>query len=256
MSKFVKKAIKGAKKIVKGVTKIVKKIVKSKIFKIVLIAAAIYLGGAALGAWQSPFASVNGAWTAAGSQAAQQSALQGGIGSGSLVGSAGADGVVATAPATAGGGANAVSGISKAAAAAREASMESIISKAAAEKAGGGILSKVAGGVLKAGKTALATANANPLATAIVANAVSGAFTPDRLDEMDHAAELMERNKNVGGVNIGISPIWRNVQAAAAKNNQFADTAVRPATPTVDYAAKVREQLALQQPAVDRPQVV
>jgi hypothetical protein len=63
-------------KVVKGVKKVFKKIVSSKIFKVVLIAVAIYFGGAALGMWNSGFASVNGAWTAAGSQASQAAALQ------------------------------------------------------------------------------------------------------------------------------------------------------------------------------------
>ena len=51
------KAIKG---IGKAVKKTVKRVVSSKIGKALLIAATIYIGGAALGAWGSPFTSING----------------------------------------------------------------------------------------------------------------------------------------------------------------------------------------------------
>lgn len=51
------KAIKG---IGKAIKKTVKKVVSSKIGKALLIAATIYIGGAALGAWSSPFQSING----------------------------------------------------------------------------------------------------------------------------------------------------------------------------------------------------
>jgi hypothetical protein len=54
----VKGVVKGIKNVVKGVGKVVKKIAKSKIFKAILIAAAIYVtGGAAAGAFGS-----TGAW--------------------------------------------------------------------------------------------------------------------------------------------------------------------------------------------------
>lgn len=51
MSKIFKGIAKAVKNIVKGVKKVFKKIVKSKLFKVVLIAVAIYFGGAALGLW-------------------------------------------------------------------------------------------------------------------------------------------------------------------------------------------------------------
>jgi len=53
----LKKAIKG---IFKGIKKIFKKIVSSKIGKILLVAATVYFGGAALGYWNSPFQAING----------------------------------------------------------------------------------------------------------------------------------------------------------------------------------------------------
>ncbi len=54
MSKIFKSVKKGVSKLWKGIKKVVKKVWKSKIGKIVLIAAAIYLGGWALGAWSGP----------------------------------------------------------------------------------------------------------------------------------------------------------------------------------------------------------
>jgi hypothetical protein len=58
IKKIVKGVAKGIKNVVKGVAKVVKKVAKSKIFKAVLVAAAIYVtGGAAAGAFGS-----TGAW--------------------------------------------------------------------------------------------------------------------------------------------------------------------------------------------------
>ena len=55
---IVKGVVKGIKNVVKGVAKVVKKVAKSKVFKAILIAAAIYVtGGAAAGAFGS-----TGAW--------------------------------------------------------------------------------------------------------------------------------------------------------------------------------------------------
>lgn len=74
MSGLIKSVGRAVKKVVSGVKKVFKKIASSKIGKVILIAAAVYLGGAALGAWSSPFASINGALlpkaAAAGSSAA------------------------------------------------------------------------------------------------------------------------------------------------------------------------------------------
>lgn len=58
IKKVVKGVVKGVKKVVKGVGKVVKKVAKSKIFKAILIAAAMYVTvGAAAGAFGS-----TGAW--------------------------------------------------------------------------------------------------------------------------------------------------------------------------------------------------
>lgn len=74
MSKIVKGIAKAVKGIFKGVKKVFKAITKSTLGKVLLIAATIYLGGAALGYWQSPFASINGALTSGGAAAAEGSA--------------------------------------------------------------------------------------------------------------------------------------------------------------------------------------
>ena len=47
IKKVVKGVAKGIKKVVKGVDKVVKKVAKSKIFKAILIAAAVYYTGGA-----------------------------------------------------------------------------------------------------------------------------------------------------------------------------------------------------------------
>jgi len=84
MSGLIKSVGRAVKKVVSGVKKVFKKIASSKIGKVILIAAAIYLGGAALGAWQSPFASINGAFTSAGSQASQMAAANNAVATGSF----------------------------------------------------------------------------------------------------------------------------------------------------------------------------
>ena len=62
MSKLVKGIKKAVKGIVKGVKKVFKKITKSTFGKVLLGAAAIWLGGAAFGLWNTPFKAVNGAF--------------------------------------------------------------------------------------------------------------------------------------------------------------------------------------------------
>lgn len=64
IKKVVKGVAKGIKKVVKGVAKVVKKVAKSKIFKAVLMAAAIYVtGGAALSSFGVTTGKL-GAWAA------------------------------------------------------------------------------------------------------------------------------------------------------------------------------------------------
>ena len=65
IKKVVKGVAKGIKKVVKGVGKVVKKVAKSKIFKAMLVAAAIYVtGGAAAGAFGATGSGFFGTWAA------------------------------------------------------------------------------------------------------------------------------------------------------------------------------------------------
>ena len=65
IKKIVKGVAKGIKKVVKGVAKVVKKVAKSKIFKAIMIAAAIYVtGGAAAGAFGASGTGFFGSWAA------------------------------------------------------------------------------------------------------------------------------------------------------------------------------------------------
>ena len=64
------KVIKSVKKVISKVVKEVKRFAKSDLGKAILIGATVYLGGAALGAWNSPFQSINGAFVKGGSQIA------------------------------------------------------------------------------------------------------------------------------------------------------------------------------------------
>jgi hypothetical protein len=89
MTGLVKSVGKAIKKVVSGVKKVFKKIASSKIGKVLLIAAAVYLGGAALSMWSVPggvpfAANINGAFTAAGSQAAQVAAANKAVAAGSF----------------------------------------------------------------------------------------------------------------------------------------------------------------------------
>lgn len=51
MSGALKKIVKKVKKVFKKIVKVVKKVMSSKLFKVALVAASIYFGGVALGAW-------------------------------------------------------------------------------------------------------------------------------------------------------------------------------------------------------------
>lgn len=78
MSKVVKGIVGAVKGIVKGIVKAFKSVVKSPFGKILMMAAAVYLGGAAFGLWESPFSSINGVLAGeAGSQSAGAAIVQG-----------------------------------------------------------------------------------------------------------------------------------------------------------------------------------
>lgn len=83
---FFSSVAKGIKGLVKGIGKVFKAVIRSPV-GIAALAAGAYLFGGALGAWDTPFDSINGAWT---SQAA--SGLAGSDSAASqLIGAGGAD---------------------------------------------------------------------------------------------------------------------------------------------------------------------
>jgi len=72
MSKVVKGIGKAVKGILSGVGKVFKSVTKSSFGKALLFAGATYLGGAALGLWESPFSSINGLFKMGGGPAAAE----------------------------------------------------------------------------------------------------------------------------------------------------------------------------------------
>jgi hypothetical protein len=112
MSKVVKSIGRAIGKVVKGAVKVVKKVAKSKLGKVIIGAAAIYFGGAALmgavGSGSTVTGALANAWTqlgaagsaaAAGNFGAAGSALANGISAGALGASASAPAIGATASA-------------------------------------------------------------------------------------------------------------------------------------------------------------
>ncbi len=80
------KVVKGIGKAVKSIGKAIKKVASSKVGKALLIAATIYVGGAALGAWSSPFQSINGVLAGGAKASTAQSALAAGNTAGTAAG--------------------------------------------------------------------------------------------------------------------------------------------------------------------------
>lgn len=207
MSKIVKGVFKGIKKIVKGVTKTFKSILKSPLGKALLLAAVIYTGGAALGYWQSPFASINGALTGGGvSESAAAAALEGG----GAAGAAGATGTAAATEAAAAGAGAAGAGSATAAEIAASGAVPSI----ATSPAGYALNMSAAGtGAAKTGGL-IASAMNNPLSQyALIqagAGALESAFSPNEVDLMREQQRIRQeeidrqnQNYNVGGIDVG-----------------------------------------------------
>lgn len=237
-------------KVIKSVGKVIKKIVKSKVFKVVLIAAAIYLGGAALGAWNSAFPAVNGALVQGGATA--------GAGSGAALGasttSAAAGGVNATALA---GGSSTATGFS-AGGITSTAAGNALPAAANAGFTAGGVSSTVAGtgsvvapGVAAgtaAGTVATTTAGAagtaaaktgiisqmmsgglkfaadNPIPAAMMVSGIAGAGSPDEIDLMreqqkrnDEDRERREENTDVSDITM---PKYRQAELSYNSTGQ------------------------------------
>lgn len=206
--KIVKGATKAVKGIVGGVAKAFKAVTKSKFGKIALFAAAVYLGGGAMGMWQTPFASVNGALVSAPQAAlgSQVAATPGALLSGT-------EAAVATQAAP---GAIAATNIAPGAAA-------NILPAAAAPSMAPAVLAQAAPGVSGAVSNAGIISNAikgtgafvkaNPLVSAMGLNAISSMMAPDEADLANQAEEQrkarlagQQQNLLVGDVDVGLRP--------------------------------------------------
>lgn len=139
MSSAVKSVFKGVKRAFKAVT-------KSGWGKALLIAAAVFTGGAALGMWASPWASLNGALVSAAGEAAatgSAGAVAAGAGGAEVLGGAAGEALAGTGEALAAGEAAAAGGIGDAA--------TSLTTQALAESgAAGGLLNSDMGNTMLA----------------------------------------------------------------------------------------------------------
>ncbi len=199
---FAESVVGGVKKIFEGVKKVFKKVWESPIGKIILIAGAIYLGGAALGAWSSPFASINGALAggagetvlggaaagdtlaAGAAEAASGAAAAGGAAEGAALTAAGGDAVLA---------ANAANAASVASGVGAQTAAASAASQAAANI---GIIDKVLAGIGKVAGSGSAVgkfAADNPLLAYAGMQGLAGAFTKS---DAEIAEEAMRDRRN------------------------------------------------------------
>lgn len=176
-----------------------------------LFAAVVYLGGAALGQWSSPFASVNGAFVSGSTSGATASGL-----------SAAADASTVAAEA-AGGAATAAEGavvadtaIASAADTAAGLGSASTANTVAAQQAGGSVVPqggfinnamKVAGKVGEYGGKAAEFADRNKLLTVMGFNAIAGASAADAARKAEkEERRRMQENLAVGQIDLGVSP--------------------------------------------------
>lgn len=185
-----------AKKIksgLKSVARAVKKVASSKLGKVLLAAATIYVGGAALGAWKAagPLAKVNGILRAGGAAANAGAA-----------GSAGASAAASTATAFPA-AANTAAGLTK-----------SAIGAATQEGAKKGIISAMMEGAGSAAASVGKAAIANPIPTAMVMQGAASMAAPDEIDiareqdamrlkEEERRRAIADQNMQVGSIDMG-----------------------------------------------------
>ena len=225
MSKLVKSVGRAIKKVASGIVKVFKKVVKSKAFKYALIAGAIFLGGAALGMWQSPFASINGAFVGGAGTSTSGTILAGGDVAGSMV--AGAE--TATSAAKLGSLVGAESATLGAAGTAATTTVPTLATgealatmaktpayfqtgKTAAQlqatRTAGTVASKGLIGTIGNGAKAVGSfMKEYPLPSAMMVNAAAGLTSPDEIDILRERDELdrkrRERNLDVSGIDLG-----------------------------------------------------
>lgn len=217
MSKFFKGIAKVVKNIGKGIKKVFKKVVKSKLFKVALVAVAVYFGGAALGLWGgagatgAATAAVGGTVAPAATTAAATTSLAAPVSTATLAATTAAPittAGLATGAEVAGAltaAAPAASTIGAGVASATEIA-GALTTAAPAAGAGSSFLSSLATGAKAVG----GFVKANPLAASMGLNAISSAMAPDELDliearedsrarEFDQA--LTARRQNLTGFN-------------------------------------------------------
>lgn len=201
MSKVVKAVKKGIKKIAKGIKTGFKSITKSTLGKVLLFAAAVYLGGAAFGMWESPFAAVNGALTSQASQAVAAGEL--GTPAASAAAAAEGSGTALTAAEAASAGEAAVAGgeLGTAASTANMVNPSIAHGLNTAGTQGSGILNSAMQGVKAAGKFA----GENKMLTAMGFSAVSSAVAgEDARKAAKKEQDEMDKNLAVGGLDLGL----------------------------------------------------
>jgi hypothetical protein len=242
---------KAVKKVVKGVKKAFKSITKSSLGRALLIGATIYLGGAAMGWWNSPWQSINGAFLS-------PAAAEAGVATGTAATEAGTSIAAAEGGTAAGTGAAETLGagtvIEPASAVAQEmAASSSLLGGApattgvyapAAEAAKGGLISNWWAGQPDLVKFGVAT-------TGMQAGGqlLASAFSPDALDVAEREAELARENEqwrqnflmpnyNVGQFQLGMNP--SNQPLRDAQGNLIYPTS--PVTPTPPGVQPVNPQ--------------
>lgn len=154
MSNPLKKIGKGIKKVFKAVGKVVKKVVKSKIFKIALIAAAVYFGGTALmAAYGSTAAAAGGTAAATAGSTAASTAGTTALSTGTMGSAATTVGAGSISPMAAAGG-TIGSGAAATTAASAISPMAAMGTTTAASAGGSGILGSLTAGAKAVGSFA------------------------------------------------------------------------------------------------------
>jgi hypothetical protein len=187
---FLSSITKGIKNIFKGVAKVVKKVFKgvkefasSKLGKVLIGAAAIYFGGAALGAW-------GGGSAAATSTAATQ------LASTTIPTAAAGTAAAGTAATAAELGTLASSGLTGASAGSLATGMGNLAVTGAGTAANTGLMSQIASGASAAAKYAAA----NPAVTLAGGQVASSLFAPSQAQTAEEMEELRRKNSNIAGV--------------------------------------------------------
>lgn len=226
MSKIVKGVGKAVSGVWKGVKKVFKKIVSSKLFKVVLIAVAIYFGGVALGAW-------GGAGTASAAVVPVTGAAPA-IGSTAVVGTEAAIAadaalaaeIAATDAVVAGGTTGAFTGTAAAPVTAGQAAAADVLAPTAFAPAGGagatGAAGAAGGAAAEVGSASIigdamgsvgTWAAENPTLAMMGGMGAMNMFTPNAMDvqeqqekEAKRLAAKREINMDTSGINLGIAP--------------------------------------------------